>query len=380
MDGLLHDPTRHARLELLVSQQRYEESVSLLNSAIEADPNDRDAYLYRLLVARILVLRQVAEGRQMDSALMTECGVLRAQGQWLELLHRLFIRSQAAAQRFWKSGRAQAIFGDLYAWLCRHARSTSNGLRRAVADAWQKGSPKARLMTRQVLNLRRLAWGVRAAFLASAISIISIITALCVIFLSRSSARSPAPQEIGQPAAALRELASNQASVIDNEPVGAPLAPPRSVPVAKENLAPLADNEGNSGAMPASESKISRAQRKSPDSVVVKAPASEKKFVSKDVKGDEVDTAFTSTRRKAERDSYRREPAAKTIRYTARHAIVVREEPRYGASTLETFSAGTSVSVLDISGSWAKILLAEDKTGFVRIEFLDPPAFAEAQR
>jgi len=92
MDGLLHDPTRHARLELLVSQQRYEESVSLLNSAIEADPNDRDAYLYRLFVARILVLRQVAEGRQIGSALMAECGVLRARGQWLELLHRVFIR------------------------------------------------------------------------------------------------------------------------------------------------------------------------------------------------------------------------------------------------------------------------------------------------
>jgi hypothetical protein len=47
MEGLLQDRACRSQLELLISQQRYEEIMALLSDAIAQNPLDRDARLVR---------------------------------------------------------------------------------------------------------------------------------------------------------------------------------------------------------------------------------------------------------------------------------------------------------------------------------------------
>jgi hypothetical protein len=366
MDGLLHDPARHAQLELLVMQQRYEESVSLLSSAIEADPNDRDACLYRLLVARIIVLRQVAESHELSVWPVAESKIICALAHSLKLLRRALSRSCAAVAVWWRSGHVKAVFTGLYVRLCRESHKTWYWISRGTIRSWQIGWAKHRALT-PGREVRRLAWGMRAACLLSAISIISIITALCVIFLSRSSARSPVPREIDGPNAVLRNLPPTASSSEAHDLVDAANSKAGLASSAERNAPRLIAVEGSPAAIIPVESHNPQLQRGRSDSDVAKASDSIKKSSSRKAASEEIGNAQVG----------RPSPAKTTSRYIARHTITVREAPRYGAATLETFSAGASVSVLDISGSWAKILLADDQMGFVRVEFLDPPALPE---
>ena len=68
MDGVLRDLGYRAQLELLISQQRYDDIVALLNHHLTNDPKDLDACLFRLLVARILVLRRRLDAYEVDTA------------------------------------------------------------------------------------------------------------------------------------------------------------------------------------------------------------------------------------------------------------------------------------------------------------------------
>src|SRR5574342_621208 len=95
MDGLLQERARRSQLELLVSQQRYEDIMALLSDAIARNPQDRDAHMFRLLVMRIILLHQALNNYQAYLLPLSKRSILRGLARASRAYLRAVYRARA---------------------------------------------------------------------------------------------------------------------------------------------------------------------------------------------------------------------------------------------------------------------------------------------
>ncbi|MBM4261190.1 MAG: hypothetical protein FJ145_07065 [Deltaproteobacteria bacterium] len=308
MDGILRDAARYDRLESLIKQRRYEESIELLNQIIATTPQDSDAYLYRSLVTRIVALREFCQNQRE--------------------------RPDAHADfKQWENERASNTAPN----------PTSARKRRRFG------------LTRGTAH----DWGFRFALTASVLSMASIVTVLGTDLLlgkgRRLTASTQTPANLEQRAATIAAVESpplgTASTAVENS------APPQ--PVAGGDNAPkiAATNRSEAGTKP-SGTAIAKAKKKKP-----------KGSHRAKAEGDGVDEAPAVASRPA-KEHYA--SAANPLYLRARRPIAIRQAARFAAPTVEKFSEGTLVQVIGVKNSWAKIQLEGKEPGFVRIEFLGP--------
>ena len=385
MDGLLRDLGYRAQLELLISQQRYDDIVALLNHQLTQDPKDLDACLFRLLVARILVLRRRLDAYEVDMAPLSPQNLRRRAVSSGRDFYCLLSTGCAALARWGlltskEYGRRLAAF-----FSSGHVLHQSRlRCRDSAVVVYQMLQTRKKLFL-QALRRLGLSWGLRAIFIASAAGLVSIAAAICLALLTDFGGRSPAVAQA--PGARLQPVSypvvAAAAPKPDLETLPQKEAPP-STPVA---TAPSRTaDEPSGGVTPAAvveksevKAELARAaqgrsaagtrEKNGAEANLTKPPATSDGAAEKRPASDLAESRAT---RQANHKLVSGVVAKATVNYRTRQAITIREAARYGAPTLDKLAAGAIVAVVAVDDSWAKVLLDGESTGFVRIEFLEP--------
>jgi len=389
MDGFLQDRARRSQLELLVSQQRYEDIMALLSDAIAQNPQDRDACLFRFLVMRIMLLHHALDNYQENFPLLSKRSILRGLARSGRACLGAVCRARAGFT-FW----VLKIHADRRVKLPRLLSTDRlqrrlwqlvEGLRAALFESvFENG----KILAVGAQNRLRMALRQRVVFVVSAVGLISIVTAICGVlltqFASRSSTLAQAPaakaQKVGRPAVSFPDFMngletqpsheklaifssgmdqpSRALEEVNGDAVDRPVAEKADAETEASKAAQHATSviKGEKNGRGATSSKpahnTDRVDNKRPVIVPPESPA---------------------VTRSGEKESPVSVAVSKTITsYRTRGPIAIREAARFGAPTLEQLAAGTPVAVLNVRNSWAKVLLDGETTGFVRIEFLAP--------
>lgn len=322
MDGLLRDPAQLSQLESHVTQQRYDESLELLDHAIARNPNDRPLHLCRLLILRILVLRHLLTSRREHSFALTvrslSSSLVRSVGHLG--CHRPMLVSNAR---------------DFLTAQVRRLRSLLQDLR---SQAGMDSRPRFTLFTaaRETLPLKHL-----PGVVASALGVLAII-AVSAVFL-RSADTSDRPTSVTRESkdVALREVPYQPGMLATARKLESSLQRTEASPVVAEPVTKFQANaelRGVKTPIPMPQAALPR------ESVTV---VERKNTPSGDAK---LSAYF----------------------YRVRRPISVRKAAQDIAPAVEQLSEGAVVAVLDIRNSWARVTLYGKAPGFVRIEHLGP--------
>lgn len=349
MDGLLGDPARLSQLELLVAQQRYDESLELLNDAITSNPQDRVACLCRLLVARIVMLRWPLAG--LSQFRLSKLRVLSLGLAWASsacMVRRAVCRIAISLrpQRIFRWPGTLLRLGAVRATLpdkLRVYRAQRFGLL-----ASEQGSPRTRWRRSLPVTVAS-ALCLLAAFAVSAV-------------LLRSGATSPRPS--------LHALARGMLPPAVVKPPAKPLPPANSV----RERAPFAEPQERT--LPTTGKPLEKAKQE-------RLPRVQQVNTRGDVRPHNSEPVAKKNQSAVLRNMNniahpKKAPAGGMITktsvhfYRAQRPIEVRQAARYAAPTVEKLSEGTVVAVLDVQNSWARVTLAGKAPGFVRIEHLGP--------
>lgn len=334
MDGIVRDASQYDRLESLIKQRRYEDSLILLNEIIKKTPQDSDAYLYRSLVTRIVALREFCQNpRERQAANVGGAPYER----WMPA-------TMASAVKSLRQARQQRLFGLP---------------RRSAHD-----------------------WGFRLALAASVVSMATIVTVIGAdLLLGKNRRLTASAQTPG--------LAEPPAARITAKDSEAERTPPSnaspSADAARDQLSRAVAETESAAQSLNSPAKIAKTSRPEEPAVSTRAPANlaaktrKKKLKSAQrykTKVESLDEAPTLAPRTA-KEIYA--AAAKPLYYKARRPITIRQAARFAAPALEKLSEGTLVQVIGVKNSWAKIQLGAKEPGFVRIEFLGPAEIPTAR-
>lgn len=315
MDGILRDAARYDRLESLIKQRRYEESIALLDDIIAKTPQDSDAYLYRSLVTRIVALREFCQNQRERPSASSDSASLKPTN---EIGARTVPSSPAPA-------RKRRLFGL--------TRSTAHD------------------------------WGFRFALTASVLSMAAIVTVIGTDLLlgksRRLTASAQTPVHVAQSAvetaAVQGDRAGASATLVDLDAAGGQLT--RAAGGTDDQL-PKIDSPNHSEATPVSAKAATKTKKKK-----IKGGSRAKAKVEI---ADEAPAFRTRTTKEYHAT------ASNPLYFRARRPITIRQAARFAAPTIETFSEGTLVQVIGVKNSWAKVQLNGKEPGFVRIEFLGP--------
>ena len=387
MDGLFQDRTLRSQLVLLVSQQRYEDVLALLNRALAQNPQDRVACLFRLLVARIFVLHQRLDSHQaslmglskhrishvLERSTHASLSALRAAqagfARWLLTLYagyRLELSRLSGRDRSRRrvSQRLQELYAIVYATTFEIGKTVALGAQKRLRTAWSQ----------------------RAVLMLSVVGFVSIITALCGILLTDFVTRSPAvaqapgagakPKKVVGPAvpsaAPLSGLEIQPAQEKPSTLGSAEDQPSRARGDLREDamIRPVAERSE-------AEPLISKAALRAPSDIKRKSDAAATNPALNTARVENNKPALIAPSPATARSDEKKSPlkvagTTASTHYRTRQPIAIRKAARFGAPAVEQLEAGASVAVLDVKDSWAKVLLNGESTGFVRIEFLAP--------
>lgn len=372
MEGLLRDDAQFSQLESLVTQQRYDESLELLNDAIAKNPCDRHAYLFHLLVVRIVVLRRQFAARprlrlSQPKLFLTGSTVGRqAAMAWRALVNaagpcRPLAWLRTAADRVLSAGQ--------------RCRTACTGLRRRPQVI---GAVRSGLFTGEqdlYPPLRRKPFRLATAFT------LSLVAATAVFFvLLRSGDTSHREKTAARPRGTeLSTVAQLAVSSLPNGEAKTQMpTPPAANPAAAGSVGRELAQVGGLQAPPRPRSESSTGEAKA-----AQKPAAQEAKLSPDVATHPSEAAAKKNHPAAPRNAMMqprvpKKAASDTVAkasslfYRARRPITVRQAARFAAPTVEKLSEGAIVAVLDVKNSWARVTLDGKAPGFVRIEHLGP--------
>ncbi|MBM4262943.1 MAG: hypothetical protein FJ145_16120 [Deltaproteobacteria bacterium] len=364
MDGLLRDAAQFTQLELLVTQQRYDESLKLLNEAIAKNPQDRDAYLCRLLVARIVVLRrQLAELPSLRSSkrkVLSFCSALvQPRHIGWDALYRNAIQWRPRRAMLWMGGIKDCIV--LQMQRLRAIRTIQKQQARASTAQRIRLSSEPRGLS------QRLRHGPLPLTAVSAVSLLAVVTVTVGLLRSGDMSNQQVRANVVAVSSVTKPPVAPAASLLPAQPSVSAAAPAGN--------APKAEDQGSSALR---ESAETAALKTLPPAV--KAPVKELKKAAKAPRHPEpvAKTAPLAVRQESQEVAENKKligGAATRISthfYRARRPIAVRQAAKYAAPTVETLAEGAVVAVLDVKNSWARVTLNGNAPGFVRIEYLAP--------
>lgn len=402
MDGLLRDPAQFSQLELLVAQQRYDESLELLNDAIAKNPRDRAACLCRLLVARIVMLRRPLAGLsqfRLSKSKVLSLGLACARTAgvaWRAVCritisrwpHRPFRWLRTLEDSFENMGSAGSRWREIPPF------SFSRGVRKhmkhfVVLSAQRLRTLGTTLSQRLCTNMARrfvlltserdpLSQPRRRLLPVTAVSALSLLAAFAVsAVLLRGGDTSPR-QLLDAPSRRTLPPAVVNPPVPEAELVAVPrsqaLAESRPPADSVKERVPFAEPQERT---PVTTEKFSEKvkQQHKPRAQEEKARAKVPPHKSEPVAKKNQSAVLRDLNDLAHA---KKAPAAGAVArtsthfYRARRPIAVRQSAKYAAPTVEKLSEGAVVAVLDVKNSWARVTLDGKAPGFVRIEYLGP--------
>ncbi len=389
MDGLLQDRARRSQLELLVSQQRYEDIMALLSDAIAQNPGDRDACLFRFLVMRILLLHHALDYYQENLPPLSKHSILRglarsgraclraacrARAGFTPWVLRIHAGCRVKLPRLLSTDRLQQRLGQLV-----------KGLR---AVLYERVFENGKILAVRAQNRLCMARRQRVVFAVSAVGLISIVTAVCGVLLTVFASRSPTvaqataarAQKVGRPAVSSPDPMSGLETQPRHEKLSifssAMDQPSRALEEVRGDavhrpVAEKADAETETSKAAQRATSVIKGKKNGRDATSTKPAHNTDRVDNK--RPVIVPPESPAVTRSGETESPVSVAVTKTsTSYRTRGPIAIREAARFGAPTIEQLAAGASVAVLDVRNSWAKVLLDGETTGFVRIEFLAP--------
>jgi hypothetical protein len=386
MDGLLQDHARRSQLELLVSQQRYEDVMALLSDAIAQNPRDRDACLFRFLVMRIMLLHHALDYYQENLPPLSMRSILRglarsgraclravcrARAGFTPWVLRIHVGCRVKLPRLLSTDRLQQMLWQLV-----------KGLR---AVRYERVFENGKILAVRAQNRLHMARRQRVVFVDSAVGLISIITAVCGVLLAVFASRSPtvaqAPaaraQQVGRPAVSSPDPMSGLETQPRHEKLSSAMdQPSRSLEEVRGDavhrpVAEKADAETEASKAAQRATSVIKGKKNGRDATSTKPAHNTNRVDNK--RPVIVPSKSPAVMRSGEKESPVSVAVTKTsTSYRTRGPIAVREAARFGAPTLGQLAEGVSVAVLNVRNSWAKVLLDGETTGFVRIEFLAP--------
>lgn len=334
MDGIIRDASQYDRLESLIKQRRYEDSLILLNEIIKKTPQDSDAYLYRSLVTRIVALREFCQNPRERQEANNGGAPFR----------RLMPAAMAGAAKNLGQVHQRRLFG----------------LSRRFAHDW----------------------GFRLTLAASVVSMATIVTVIGFDLLLGKNRRLTASAQT--PGLAERPVAKMAAKDSEAESPAPSNAAPSADAARSQLSRAVAVTES---AMPPASSpvRVEKTNRSEELAVGPRGPANlAAKTKKKRLKNaqrakrrvESLDEAPPLAPRTA-KEIYA--TAATPLYYKARRPITIRQAARFAAPPLEKLSEGTLLQVIGVKNSWAKVQLQGKEPGFVRIEFLGPAEIPTAR-
>jgi len=389
MDGLLQDSARRSQLELLVSQQRYEDIMALLSDAIAQNPQDRDACMFRFLVMRIMLLHHALDNYQENLLPLSKRSILRGLARSGRACLRAVYRARAGftpwvlrihagcrvkLPRLLSTDRLQQRLWQL--------------VKELRAALYERVFENCKILAVRAQNCLRMARRQRVGFADSAVGLISIVTVVCgfllTVFASRSPTVAQAPAARAQ--MVVRPAVSSPApmSGLETQPTHEKLSifssamdqPSRDLEevhgaAVHRPVAEKADAKTEASKAAQRATSVIKGKKNGRDATSTKLAHNTDRVVNK--RPVTVPPESPAVARSGEKESPVSVAVTETsARYRTRGPIAVRKAARFGAPTLEQLAEGVSVAVLNVRNSWAKVLLDGETTGFVRIEFLAP--------
>lgn len=374
MDGLLQDSPQFSQLELLVTQQRYDESLKLLNDAIAKNPRDRHAYLCRLLVVRIVVLRrQLAQLPRLRWSKLKIPSIASVLARPATAVGRAF----SHAADWWRRRKPMPRLrgaADVVVSAGQGLRAAYAGLRQR---AWASSTARFGLFSGDQ--------GFRAPLRAkplrvTTVSALSVIVAIAVSAILLRNADTGHPEVAAvQPRVAVPPTAAREpAAPVPPQEAQSP-TPTEPTTAASADRAPVEQEttEIHRPQPPApARSQISTGEAQAAPKPAAKEPKPAADFAARQ-------SQAAAKKQQAARDAAvlaraKQRPAGDAVAkassqfYRTRRPITVRQQARYAAPTVDKLSEGTIVAVLDVKNSWARVTLDGKAPGFVRIEHLGP--------
>ncbi len=373
MDDSARSEVDYAQVELLLQQHKYDEALPILSGFVEKDPSDRQARLCRLLVMRILILRHLLAAKTIPPPRPSTAIALRAP-TWLALRAPSGFELLA---RLRDSVCSLPVRLDQYR-LAVTARLPIQLLWSRNLRYWSRLQLMARLRNSMGVFLARHDRHRVAVAAAVPLALVALISVyVLVVWPVENRARLPVNS-------VARDFASPTTfAVATLEPRGGNYG--GLWLAARTNLAldqssfhrvlttsndlnwPLLDL-GND-VLPSS----AAAQRQTDEKQETRLrKVNDNHAVAKVVKRSTTSAVNPST---GEHEN-RVVDAPRTIlaRYHTTQLIPLRKAARFAAATIQKISKGTSVDVIGINNSWAKVTVKTDANenviGFVRMEFL----------
>lgn len=217
MDGIVRDASQYDRLESLIKQRRYEESLTLLNDIINKTPQDSDAYLYRSLVTRIVALREFCQNPR--------------EGQ-------------------------DANFGG-----ASFKGRVPGAMASAIKSLGQARQPRLFGLSRRSAH----DWGFRFALAASVVSMATIVTVIGADLLlgksRRLTASAQTPSRVEQPAAEIASAAKDSAIAETTTTAQPQNSPVKIAQTSRPEEPPASTASPANLAAPTKKKKLKKAQR-----------------------------------------------------------------------------------------------------------------------
>lgn len=304
-----------SHLENLLVQQKYGEALSLLDDLMETDPSDREIRMHHLLVVRILVLHWNLSRAAPEQTSIASNEIVPSDG---EMYQGKIARLSPGMKRFIGAGAALCLIALL-------AFSIS-----------ERSNPALQLPQRTITSVDELD--------AANTPVITVA--------DKAGVNTDELQEAGT-VGELHRLAGS-ATGEGKGLFGRSVETGESFPVEYSNHAEekkAAPSGAEHSSIPPQRSETKTSAERSPISTTLNTASSKNAPV----------TVVTS-----------RKPPRKILgQFQSRKPIPIRKEPRFAASTVQDIEGGTSLSVLEFAGSWAKVELEPGGlTGFVRREYL----------
>ena len=388
MDDFSRSEVDYAHIELLHQRHKYDEALPILSSLLEKEPSDHQARLCRLLVMRILILRHLLATKAISPPAPAAAIAVRTPAF-------LAFRPPSGVQLI---ARLRDLVYCLPVPLDRHrlaiaAHSLIQVPWSRNVQHWSRFQIISRLRNSIGAFLdwheqHRIALTVAVPLALAVLVSVYVLVVWPVENRPRSAARSAIPNSASR---AMVTAAKPQ-------PGDGTFSKPWIVTSANSALEPstfhrvltrsddlnwsLLDLEYGAPSSSGEQNIASRtaaAERKAPkkEETGVATVNDNHAVVPKPV-AKRLETSALKPSSNEHKNPVADAPTTIIARYQAKQLIPLRKSARFGAPTIDKIAKGTSVDVLSVNNSWAKVTLKNDVndvvTGFVRMEFLVPDA------
>ncbi len=371
MDDSARSEVDYAQVELLLQQHKYDEALPILSGLVENDPSDRQARLCRLLVMRILILRHLLAAKTIPPPRPSTAIALRAP-TWLALRAPSGFELLA---RLRDSVCSLPVRLDQYR-LAVTARLPIQLLWSRNLRYWSRLQLMARLRNSMGVFLARHDRHRVAVAAAVPLALVALISVyVLVVWPVENRARLPVnsvARDFASPTtfavatleprggnygglwlAARTNLALDQSSFHRTLTTSYDLNWP-FLDLGNDALSSAAQRQADEK----QETRLRKVNDNHAVAKVVKRPTTSVVKPSTDKHEDRVIDA----------------PRTILARYHTTQLIPLRKAARFAAATIQKIAKGTSVNVIGINNSWAKVTVKTDANenviGFVRMEFL----------